>query len=1176
MISRIVPCVILLTLSLSAYAVETRAIFYSLPSQNQDHFLMAKKLFPNPNGGVWVQDIYNHIHFYDGQHLLPKSSSVIDATTDQVIYLDGAFWFFENNHLYRMDPLGKKTLKFSLSTTNKFESIGQSNGFIWLYSARTFHTFHPKSGQITSYPIEQIIQGPINEKTVIQDAVYFDSKWLIATKSSLYYLGQNGIKRAISTVFSNINQMVFDPKHRQLLVGTDEYLFSLVLNGNLDFNRNPLENKVLVSGEIQAILVADDEYWIGTRKGLYVYSFENKNTIHIHANYQDEYALSNDTILALAKDSAGGVWITTAKGVNYYSQMSALLNRIRFGDRNGLLPHSQIHQVKIMDNGITWVATDIGLFKIIPSQDQRPSQIKQIRRGNIINVALSGDGELWFTEEDKLFKLTVSTSIIEAVAQNTKWSGYAITHLAIGKYNNIWIATSKGLYRYFPKQRKSQDLGKSWMVGQYEISDITSLYSGRNGTVWIGTEHGIYEYKDKEVTFNAQSIGFGSTISMSDFNPKTLWTANSYGVLTFNRENHTSLKVPLKNTNSLPLCVAASQYGAWIATSKGLSFYNDDARLMKHYSSPFGVVANEFLPNRCALSSNGKHLVLASKLGLVFASTKHLEAKSLPDNTILIGEVRVDRTVVAVAPSINQPLYIEPDKSVSVLFGILPDFDTPQLQYRLLGSKNELWTAFKGSQLTFDYLDSGQYTLEFKTLSQVGSNQIDTQLRFVVGKKWYQLPWVMSLLGGILLLLIISLIAWRSRIMVRSNVRLRQVINLKTKQLNHQSQLLISTNIQLKRQMKTRQILVKNMAQKVKASIYELQQYSQRRDNGAQRLSQLSNEALDKVEHILAMHSNESKENTWLDGQVVSLVIHTVIKGWSADIEKSSVTLTLNDLTEGCTVKVKHFNLDSILSMLIASALSRSEANQVIYLNAKLVDNQLQITLQDTGRGLTEGEIRDLEAYEYGLKKHISTYQSSEISLSAIAHMVMESGGRLGFKTNRISRTTEVSVSWPIGSCQYPQNNVIPHTETRLQHDKKLINRDSIKGEQNECEDSLILCDSYNDNLALTHQDKWLNKVFALVEHHYPNPDFSTHSAAKLLFVSERSLQRKFKHLTGRSFMDYVIKVRLDNACERLMSGQKIADIAFEVGFNDPSYFSQRFKHHFGLSPSKFLENASN
>ncbi|PTO71289.1 helix-turn-helix transcriptional regulator, partial [Vibrio splendidus] len=51
-------------------------------------------------------------------------------------------------------------------------------------------------------------------------------------------------------------------------------------------------------------------------------------------------------------------------------------------------------------------------------------------------------------------------------------------------------------------------------------------------------------------------------------------------------------------------------------------------------------------------------------------------------------------------------------------------------------------------------------------------------------------------------------------------------------------------------------------------------------------------------------------------------------------------------------------------------------------------------------------------------------------------------------------------------------------------------------------------------------------------------------------------------------------EVRLEHACERLLAGEKISDVAFDSGFNDPSYFSQRFKHHFGMSPSKFAENS--
>lgn len=1154
--------------SISAYAVETDSIYYSLPSQNQGHFLTAKKLFANPNGGVWVQDIYNHIHFYDGQHLLPKSSSILDINPEQVTYLEGDFWYFQNNHLYRKAPSGKKRLVFSLPSNSKFKKMGQSNGLLWLYSAHFFHSVDPKTGKTISYPIQRITQGSIDENTVIQGAVFYDSRWLISTKTSLYYLSRNGVKRATPDSFSNISQLVLDKKHRQLLVGTDQHLF------RLDLNKHPLQRQTLAKGQVQAVLVTDDGYWIGTRKGLYMYSFETQTLSSIQANYQDDYALSNNTILALASDNKSGIWIATTKGVNYYSTVSTVFNRIRFGDgATTLLPYSHINQLQIVNDGTIWIATNLGLFSAMPKEKNGRNKIKKVVDGNTVNLRVN-EGLVWFTQGDRLFKLDAATNQIEEMNQDAKWYGNKITHLAITEHGTIWLSTGKGLYRYFPNQRKGQDFGKSWMVDKYGPSDITELYTGKNGAIWVGTEHGVYEYKNREVIFDANSVGYGTTTSISEFNGETLWTANSYGVRALNLKNRVSIEVPLRNRTSVPLCVAASQYGTWMTTSKGLSFYNDDTRLTKHYSAPLGVVTNEFLPDLCALSPNGEHLALGSKLGVVSASTQRLHAQDIPANTVLIGEVQANRSVIAVAPLSDQSLSIDYGQSLTLSFGILPDFDTPHLQYRLVGGQDESWIAYKGSQLTFDHLDPGKYTLELKTSSQIGSNQKGTQLFFVVNKPWYLLPWVVTLFAVMLLAVIISIIAWRSRIMVRSNFHLRRLINLKTQQLKHQSQLLITTNMQLRKQAQTRQILVKEMAGKAKQAVegFQLQVQPPSNEFKIKHAEQLSSHALDQLEQILALHSSKAKENTFLDGQVVSLVIHTVVQGWKADIDKAGVYLEVEDLTAGCTVKVKHFNLDSVINTLIASALIRSASNQTIYLCAKLLDNELQINIEDTGNGLTEEEILEFEAHEYGLDAHTPVYNLSDTSLSAIAHMVTQSGGRFDFRTNRICHTTELSVSWPVDACQ--ESKGIQRPVSLIGTNQSIASLENESGIPEECEGSLTLCVNTGEEIA--EQDAWLNKVYGLVEKHYPNPDFGTSSAAKLLFVSERSLQRKFKSLTKGSFMDYVIKVRLEHACERLMSGQKIADIAFETGFNDPSYFSQRFKHHFGLSPSKFIENASN
>lgn len=108
---------------------------------------------------------------------------------------------------------------------------------------------------------------------------------------------------------------------------------------------------------------------------------------------------------------------------------------------------------------------------------------------------------------------------------------------------------------------------------------------------------------------------------------------------------------------------------------------------------------------------------------------------------------------------------------------------------------------------------------------------------------------------------------------------------------------------------------------------------------------------------------------------------------------------------------------------------------------------------------------------------------------------------------------------------------------------------------------------------ALTAQGDWLSKLEQLVCVHFSEPDFSTARAARLLLLSERSLQRRLKQLTNRTFTEYLTHYRLEQACLQLRSGARVSHVAFECGFNDPSYFSQRFKQYYGLSPSQYIAN---
>lgn len=81
-------------------------------------------------------------------------------------------------------------------------------------------------------------------------------------------------------------------------------------------------------------------------------------------------------------------------------------------------------------------------------------------------------------------------------------------------------------------------------------------------------------------------------------------------------------------------------------------------------------------------------------------------------------------------------------------------------------------------------------------------------------------------------------------------------------------------------------------------------------------------------------------------------------------------------------------------------------------------------------------------------------------------------------------------------------------------------------------------------------------------------------SAADLateLDMNQAKFSRFFRRATGNTFTDFVNRIRVNRACQLLMeSDQYIAQIGYEVGFNNIANFNRRFLDIKGMTPSEF------
>ena len=73
------------------------------------------------------------------------------------------------------------------------------------------------------------------------------------------------------------------------------------------------------------------------------------------------------------------------------------------------------------------------------------------------------------------------------------------------------------------------------------------------------------------------------------------------------------------------------------------------------------------------------------------------------------------------------------------------------------------------------------------------------------------------------------------------------------------------------------------------------------------------------------------------------------------------------------------------------------------------------------------------------------------------------------------------------------------------------------------------------------------------------------------LALDQKTIQRLFRKETGMTFGQWRQQARLLLALERIAVGEKVIDIALELGYESPSAFTSMFKKQFGKTPSHFF-----
>lgn len=102
-----------------------------------------------------------------------------------------------------------------------------------------------------------------------------------------------------------------------------------------------------------------------------------------------------------------------------------------------------------------------------------------------------------------------------------------------------------------------------------------------------------------------------------------------------------------------------------------------------------------------------------------------------------------------------------------------------------------------------------------------------------------------------------------------------------------------------------------------------------------------------------------------------------------------------------------------------------------------------------------------------------------------------------------------------------------------------------------------------------TYYEQIIRSVKEYIKENYK--EASLEEAAVLVNLSPGYLSKLFKEKCGRGFAEYLMKTRMEKACELLGDiHYKSYDIAYYIGYDNPKNFSRAFKAYYGMTPKEY------
>ncbi|MFC0772174.1 hybrid sensor histidine kinase/response regulator transcription factor [Terrimonas alba] len=397
---------------------------------------------------------------------------------------DGDIWLWGvNNGVFLFQPQFNLIRQFNensfpsrLTTNLVTQVVHDNNGLIWV---ATDHGGINLIDKRHNFSISYLLNDPKDPRSLSQNsirAMYKDDNgiiWLGTYKQGVNYLNSNIVlfslyrhqeSNAKSLPYDDVNRFVED-KSGNIWIGTNGgglIFFDRKQNTFKQYlhdpnNKNSLSNNVIVS------LWLDHEgiLWIGTYFGG-LNSFDGNKFTHYRHNDNDSLSLSNDNVWEILEDREQNLWIgTLGGGLDIFDRKT---NRFKHYQSKGIpqdpLPSNYISSILQDKKGNLWVGTSGGVTIFENNKATRVfykdnNDKNSLSNNNVICIAEDSKGRVWVGTREGLNLFNEQTKGFQTFTTADGLPDNMILNIIEDNHQTLWLSTPNGLCNAIPKQNKN-------------------------------------------------------------------------------------------------------------------------------------------------------------------------------------------------------------------------------------------------------------------------------------------------------------------------------------------------------------------------------------------------------------------------------------------------------------------------------------------------------------------------------------------------------------------------------------------------------------------------------------------------------------------------------------------------------------------------------------------------